>query len=208
VNGAAPIVFAIDDNPSVRKALARLLKSAGFRVEAFASADEFLRHPLPANPACLVLDVRMPGLSGLDLQRVFAERNINLPIVFITGHGDIPMTVRAMKAGAVDFLAKPFNDADLLAAVRSAITRHTQSQRVEAELAEIRRRADSLSPREREVMALVVRGLLNKQVGHKLGVAEKTIKVHRARVMRKMQADSLAELVRMAERIGVKFPKP
>jgi len=203
-----PIVFVIDDDPSVRKALGRLLKSLRFRVEMFTSAEEFLQQPLPDVPACVILDVHMPGLSGLDLQRTLADSSGGLPIVFITGHGDIPMTVRAMKAGAVDFLAKPFNDLDLLAAVRQAIARHAQARQARAELAEIQERAESLSPREREVMAHVVSGMLNKQTGHQLGVTEKTIKVHRAHVMRKMRADSLAELVRMAERIGVQSPQP
>jgi FixJ family two-component response regulator len=200
---AAPIVFVIDDDPSVRKALGRLLKSAGFPVEVFATAEEFLQQPLPDVPACMILDVRMPGLSGLDLQRTLAERNVSLPIVFLTGHGDIPMTVRAMKAGAVDFLPKPVHVQDLLAAVRQAIARHAQVRQAETEVAEIRRRVTLLSPREREVMALIVQGMLNKQAGHRLGVTEKTIKVHRAQVMRKMQVDSLAELVRLAQRIGV-----
>src|SRR6266542_2348379 len=165
----SPIVFVIDDDPSVRKALSRLLKSVGFPVEAFATSEEFLAQSLPDVPACVILDVRMPGLSGLDLQRTLAERNVSLPIVFLTGHGDIPMTVRAMKAGAVDFLPKPFNDQDLLAAVRQAVARHAQTRQAEAELAAIRQRAALPSPREREVMALIVRGMLNKQAGHQLG---------------------------------------
>jgi FixJ family two-component response regulator len=205
---AASTVFVIDDDPSVRKALGRLLKSVSLQVAVFASADEFLKHPVPEVPACVVLDVRMPGLNGLDLQRALAEKDASLPIVFITGHGDIPMTVRAMKAVAVDFLPKPFNNHDLLAAVRHAITRHAQARQAGAGLAEIRRRAQTLSPREREVMALVVSGRLNKQTGHQLGVSEKTVKAHRARVMEKMQAGSLADLVRMAEKIGVTSPQP
>ena len=205
----APNVFVIDDDPSVRKALGRLLKSAGFQVEAFASADEFLEQFQPdSEPACVVLDVCMPGLSGLDLQRALAKRKTSLPIVFITGHGDIPTTVRAMKAGAVDFLPKPFNNQDLLAVVRQAIAKHALARRTEAELSEIRRRAESLSPREQEVMAFVVSGIPNKQTGKQLGVTEKTIKVHRGHVMRKMRADSLAELVHLAERIGIKSPQP
>jgi FixJ family two-component response regulator len=200
---AVPLVFVVDDDPSVRRALGRLLKASGFGVDGFASAEEFLKHPPPDRPACVVLDVKMPGLGGLGLQRTLAERAAGLPIVFITGHGDIPMTVRAMKAGAVDFLPKPFNDQDLLAAVRQALARNAQARQAGADLAEIRRRAESLSPREREVMALVVSGKLNKQAGHQLGVTEKTIKAHRAQVMRKMHADSLAELVRMAERLGI-----
>jgi FixJ family two-component response regulator len=195
-----PVVFVIDDDPSVRRALARLFKYEGFRVETFATAQEFLSQPLPDSPACLILDVRMPGVNGLDLQTHLAERNARLPIVFITGHGDIPMTVRAMKAGAVDFLPKPFDDQQLLAIVGKAIARHAKARRADADLVEIRRRMDTLSPRERQVMALVVKGLVNKQSASKLGVTEKTIKVHRARVMRKTRARSLAELVRMAEK--------
>ena len=206
MNNVIPIVFVIDDNSSVRKALSRLVKSAGFRAEAFASAEAFLEQPLPNVPACVVLDVHMPGLSGLDLQRTLAERAACLPIVFITGHGDIPMSVQAMKAGAVDFLPKPFRDEDLLAAVRQGIARHRETQQAEAEVVEIRQRAETLSPREREVMALVVSGKLNKQTGHQLGVTVRTIKVHRAHVMHKMHAGSLAELVRMAERIGIPAP--
>jgi FixJ family two-component response regulator len=198
-----PTVLVIDDDPSVRRALARLLRAAGLRAETFASAEEFLGQPLPDGPGCLILDVSMPGLSGLDLQRTLAERNAGLPIVFLTGHGDIPTTVRAMKAGAVDFLPKPCDGQALLAAIRWAIARHAQTLQAGEELAAIRHRAESLSPREREVMALVVSGMLNKQVGHRLGVTEKTVKAHRAQVMSKMGADSLAELVRMADRIGV-----
>jgi FixJ family two-component response regulator len=197
-----PTVLVIDDDPSVQRALRRLLRSAGLRVETFGSAEEFLAQPAPDGPACVVLDVRMPGLNGLDLQRELAERSTDLPLVFITGHGDIPMTVRAMKAGAVDFLAKPFHDEDLLTAVRQAIARQASARQSQAELATIRQRAKTLSPRERQVLALVVRGMLNKQAGQRLGVSEKTIKAHRAQVMRKMGADSLAELVRMTERMG------
>jgi FixJ family two-component response regulator len=204
----AAVVFVVDDDDSVRKALGRLLKSAGLRAEVFPSAEEFLQRALPDQPVCLVLDVSMPGLSGLDLQHLLAERNVVLPIVFITGHGDIPMTVQAMKGGAVDFLPKPFHGQDLLAAVRVGINRHVQARQVEKERAEIRQRAASLSPREREVMALVVTGMLNKHVGQQLGVTEKTVKVHRAQVMRKMQAASLAELVRLAEKIGLPAPPP
>jgi FixJ family two-component response regulator len=195
-----PVVFVIDDDPSVRRALARLFKYEGFRVEIFSTAQEFLSQPLPDSPACLILDVRMPGLNGLELQTQLAARNVRLPIVFITGHGDIPMTVRAMKAGAADFLPKPFDDQRLLAVVRKAIARHTKTRLADEDLAEIRRRLESLSPREQQVMALVVKGLVNKQSAGKLGVTEKTIKVHRARVMRKMRARSLADLVRMAEK--------
>jgi FixJ family two-component response regulator len=204
----APLVCVIDDDPSVRKALGRLLKAAGFRVAVFAAAEEFLAQPPPAPPDCLVLDVLMPGLSGLDLQRSLAERNAPVPIVFITGHGDVPTSVRAMKAGARDFLPKPFRAEELLEAVRQAAAGCARARQAGAETEEIRRRAESLSRREREVMALVVAGLLNKQAGRQLGVSEKTIKVHRARVMRKMRAASLADLVRMAERIGGADPLP
>ena len=195
-------VFVIDDDPSVRKALGRLLRSAGYKTDAFESAQDFLRHPRSDAPACLVLDVQLPGLDGLGLQESLAGRNIGLPIVFITGHGDIPMSVRAMKAGAVDFLPKPFEDCQLLAAVQQAISRDSLVRDARAEADELRRRIDSLTSRERQVMALVANGLLNKQVGHRLGVCEKTVKAHRAQVMRKMQAESLAELVRMVEKLG------
>jgi len=197
---AAPLALVIDDDPSLRKALRRLLQAHGLRVETFASAEQFLEYAVPDAPACLVLDVQMRGLSGLDLQRALAERNARLPIVFLTGHGDIPMSVRAMKAGATDFLAKPCKGPDLLAAVQQAIARHAQTRRAGAELEEVRKRVDSLTLREREVMALVVTGMLNKQVGAQLGVSEKTVKVHRARMMRKMGANSLAELVRMSQK--------
>jgi FixJ family two-component response regulator len=200
----APIVFVVDDDASIRRALARLLRADGLSVTTFASAQEFLHHGRPAAPACLVLDVRMPELDGLELQRSLNEANSALPIVFITGHGDIPMSVRAMKAGAVDFLPKPFDDQELLSAVRQAIAKDQQGRRERANTAALRERAESLTAREHEVMALVVSGLLNKQIGHRLGVSEKTIKVHRGQAMRKMRAGSLAELVRMAEKIGIK----
>src|SRR5438876_3347555 len=200
----APIVFVVDDDPSVRKALARLLKSALLPVEVFASAQEFLERPLPDAPACLILDVRMPGLDGLDLQSALAERNSSLPIIFVSGRGNIATAVRAMKGGAVDFLTKPVNDQELLMTVRRALARHAQARQAGAELAGIRQRAQGLSQREREVMALVVSGLLNKQAGYKLGITEKTIKVHRAQVMHKMGANSLPELVRMAERMELR----
>jgi FixJ family two-component response regulator len=199
----APTVFVVDDDPSVRRALGRLLKAWGFRVQTFASAEELLRHPLPDGPACVVLDVSMPGINGLDLQRTLAEQEPGLPIVFITGHGDIPMSVQAMKAGAVDFLPKPFANQDLLAAVRQALARGAQSRQEAAETAALRQRAAALSAREREVMALVVSGLLNKQAGHRLGVTEGTVKAHRGKVMDKMGAGSLAELVHMATRLGM-----
>lgn len=202
----APLVFVVDDDPSVRTAVSRFLKSVGFQVAAFASAEEFLLHPLPDKPACVILDVFIPGLDGLAALHALAQRNASPPVVFITGHGDIPLSVRAMKAGAVDFLPKPFTNQDLLSAVRSALDRHIYARRAETELSALRGRLESLSPREREVMAFVVRGMLNKQIGHRLGVCEKTIKAHRARVMAKMQAESLADLVRMAEKLGVRPP--
>ncbi|HKB35279.1 MAG TPA: response regulator transcription factor [Gemmataceae bacterium] len=201
---AAPIVFVVDDDASVRRALARLLQADGLTVATFASAKEFLHHGRADAPACLVLDVRLPELDGLELQRSLNEENSALPIVFITGHGDIPMSVRAMKAGAVDFLPKPFDDQELLSAVRQAIAKDLQGRREQASTAVLRERAESLTAREHEVMALVVSGLLNKQIGHRLGVSEKTVKVHRGQAMRKMRAGSLAELVRMAEKIGIK----
>lgn len=197
-------VFVVDDDPSVRGAVGRLLKSVGLRVEAFASAEEFLQYPLPDAPSCVILDLCIPGLGGLGAQHALAERNTSPPVVFITGYGDIPVSVRAMKAGAVDFLPKPFANQDLLAAVRSALSRHQRVRQAAKEISSIRQRVETLSPREHEVMAFVVSGMLNKQIGHRLGVCEKTIKAHRARVMEKMQADSLADLVRMAEKVGIK----
>jgi FixJ family two-component response regulator len=201
-----PLVFVVDDDASVQRAIARLLRSAEFRAEMFGTADEFLARPVHDGPGCVILDVCLPGLNGLDVQHALAERHANLPIVFLTGHGDIPMTVRALKAGAVDFLTKPVHEVSLLAAVREALARQAQALRADSELAEIRRRAATLSRREQEVLALVVRGMLNKEVGRQLGVTVKTIKVHRARVMHKMQAESLAGLVLMADRLGVTEP--
>jgi FixJ family two-component response regulator len=203
MNETSPVVFVVDDDPSVRGAVGRFLKSTGLQVVTFASAEEFLQHPLPDVPTCVVLDVFMPGLDGLDTQHALTERHASLPVIFITGYGDIPLSVRAMKTGAVDFLPKPFSNRALLTSVNVALARHTHARQAEIEFATIRRRIESLSPREREVMALVVRGNLNKQIGHRLGVCEKTIKVHRSRVMQKMQADSLADLVRMTEKVGV-----
>jgi FixJ family two-component response regulator len=197
----APIVFLVDDDDAVRRALARLIRSAGYQVEAFASARAFLEHQwAAAGPACLVLDVRLPDRSGLELQRELNRASRILPIIFISGHGDIPMTVTAMKAGAADFLPKPIQDVDLLGAIEQAIDRASRAQVLQLELDAIQSRFDHLTPREREVMALVVTGLLNKQVARELGTVEKTIKVHRARVMEKMGVHSLAELVRVAEK--------
>jgi FixJ family two-component response regulator len=199
-----PTVFLVDDDASVRKALARLVKSAGYQAQAFASAREFLDSDWHSQgPACLVLDVRMPGLSGIDLQRELQTANAILPIIFITGHGDIPTSVKAMKAGAVDFLPKPVKDRVLLQAIEQGLARAVRDRAEREEREEIQRRIDTLTPREREVMSLVVRGLLNKQIAFELGTVEKTIKVHRARVMEKMQVGSLAELVRIAERAGI-----
>jgi len=199
-----PNVFLVDDDASVRRALARLIKSAGHQVQTFASAREFLGTNADIEEAaCLVLDVRMPGLTGIDLQRELRTMNRNLPIVFITGHGDIPMSVNAMKAGAVDFLPKPVKDTDLLRAIAQAIARAYRDRAERKEIEDIQRREENLTPREREVMTLVASGMPNKRIAFELGAAEKTIKVHRARVMEKMQAGSLAELVRLAERVGI-----
>jgi FixJ family two-component response regulator len=196
------IVFVVDDDVSVRESLELLLRTAGWHPETFASAQEFLCRPHPTGPCCLVLDVTLPGLSGLDLQKRLAERT-DMPIIFITGHGDVPMTVQAMKAGAAEFLTKPFKDDVLLDAIRSAIERSRAALRLDSEMRALRNCYASLTPREREVMALVVSGLLNKQVGGELGISEITVKAHRGQVMRKMKADSLPDLVTMAARLGL-----
>jgi len=195
------IVFVVDDDPSIREAIKSLISLVGLRVETFGSAQEFLRTERPDLPGCVVLDVEMPGLSGLDLQRELAANGIELPIIFITGYGDIPMSVRAMKAGATEFLTKPFRDQDLLDAIQQALERDRAARQHSKEIAELRKRFDALTSREREVMNLVVGGWLNKQIGFELKISEITVKIHRGRVMGKMGAQSLAELVRMTERL-------
>ena len=204
VSAKPPIVFVVDDDQAVREAISSLIASVGLGVETFKTAQEFLNRKRPDGPGCLILDVRLPGLSGLDLQRELTRTGTPIPIVFMTGHGDVPMSVQAMKAGALDFLTKPFSDQQLLDAVHQAIDRDRLEGRQRTEQAELRRRYDSLTPREREVMALVVAGLLNKQIAAELGITEITVKVHRAQVMHKMQADSLTDLVRTAERIELR----
>jgi FixJ family two-component response regulator len=199
-----PIVFIVDDDASVREALSSLIRSIGLRAEVFGSAAEFLRKPRPDAPSCLILDVRLPGASGLEFQAELARARIEIPIVFITGHGDIPMSVRAMKAGAVEFLTKPFRDQDLVDAVQAALERAAAGHANQKALSELKAKFDTLTSREQEVMAYVTGGLLNKQVAAELGVTEVTVKVHRGSVTRKMGAKSLAELVRMADALGVR----
>ncbi|HEY4781373.1 MAG TPA: response regulator [Chthoniobacterales bacterium] len=204
---AVPVVFVVDDDQSVRRAIKRLVESVGLRVELFGSAQEFLRSERPDSASCLVLDIRLPGISGLDFQRELAKAGIHIAVVFITGHGDIPMTVRAMKAGAVEFLTKPFRDQDLLDAIQQGLERDRTRRAQESEVATLRERFELLTPREREVLPWVASGLPNKQIADAVGASEATIKVHRSQLMRKMGAPSLADLVRMAEKMGIAVPE-
>ena len=203
-----PIVFVVDDDPSMRKALANLFRSVGLRAEVFGSARELLETELPDVASCLVLDIRLPGPSGLDFQAELAKANIQIPIIFMTGHGDIPMTVKAMKAGAIDFLTKPFRDQDMLDAVATAIERDRTRRKDQKAVAELRAVFETLTTRERDVFALVASGLMNKQIAAEIGLAEITVKIHRGHIMRKMGARSLADLVRMAEMLGIRRTKP
>jgi len=203
----AYIVFVVDDDPSVRRAIKRLVESVGLHVELFGSATEFITSSRPDVASCLVLDIRLPGISGLDFQRELVQAKNEIPMIFITAHGDIPMTVRAMKAGAVEFLTKPFRDQDLLDAIQLGLERDRVRRQRQAETAMLRERLESLTPREREILPLVVSGLLNKQVGAEIGATEATVKVHRSQLMRKMGASSLADLVRMSEKMGIAVPE-
>ena len=207
MNERAPIVFVVDDDPSVRRSIKRLIGSVGLQVELFGSAQAVLLSKRPDAPSCLVVDIRLPGISGLDFQHELAEANIHIPIIFITAHGDIPMTVRAMKAGAVEFLTKPFREQDLLDAIQLALERDRARRQGDAEIAVLRERFESLTPREREVLPWVVSGLLSKQIADAIGTSEASVKVHRSQLIRKMAADSLADLVRMAEKMGIPIPK-
>ena len=203
ITDSTPVVFVVDDDISVRESLESLIKWAGWQAETFESAEEFLARPRTSAPSCLVLDVSLPDLNGLDLQKLIAADRTDMPIIFITGHGDVPMTVQAMKAGAVEFLTKPIDDEALLSSIRHSIERSKSVLDEESEMQELRGCYASLTPREQEVMALVVSGLLNKQVGIKLGISEITVKAHRGKMMQKMKADSLADLVKMAVRLGI-----
>lgn len=202
-----PVIAIVDDDPSVREGLESLIRSVGWRAETFASAQEFLDRARAEAASCLILDLQLPGLSGLDLQKRMAEVELEIPIVFLTGHGNIPVSVKAMKAGAVEFLTKPFEEQELLKAIQEAIERDRRTRRQHAETRELRARYESLTPREQQVMRQVVSGLLNKQIAAELNITEYTVKIHRGRVMGKMQADSLADLVRMAENLGIRSKK-
>jgi FixJ family two-component response regulator len=204
MNEIAPIVFVVDDDNLFRRSTERLIRVAGWNVQSFASASDFLKNPRPEGPACLVLDVHMPGLSGMDLQQELARMGLDIPIIFITGRGDIPMSVRAMKAGATEFLAKPFRGPVLIDAIRAAIEKDRSAREKRSEIRDFRERYNQLTPREREVMALIAEGLLNKQVAGKLKTTEATVKFHRAHIMKKMGVDSLVSLIRMTEKLGVK----
>jgi FixJ family two-component response regulator len=207
MNETLPIIFVVDDEPAVGVSIKRLLNSVGLEARHFTSASEFLRAKRPDAPGCIVLDVRLPDLSGLDLQQELAKANVDLPVIFVTGHADVPMTVRAMKAGAVEFLTKPFREQELLEAVQRAIRRHRQTRDQSASIKVLQSRYDLLTPREREVLPLVASGLLNKQVAAELKASEKTIKVHRGQLMQKMEAHSLSDLIRMAQQLGVLSPR-
>jgi FixJ family two-component response regulator len=207
-SAAEPIVFVVDDDAAMRETLSSLFRSVYLRVELFGSAHEFLQSKIPDAASCLVLDIRLPGVSGLDFQLELAEADIRIPIIFMTGHGDVPMSVKAMKAGAIDFLTKPFRDQDMLDAVTRALERDQRRRDNEKVVSELRIRFDSLTSREREVMAPVVAGLMNKQIAFELGVTEITVKVHRSHMMRKMKARSLVDLVRMADLLGIRHAKP
>jgi FixJ family two-component response regulator len=201
------LVFVIDDDASTRETLSSLIRSVGLQVQLFASAQDFMKTKRPDAPSCLVLDIRLPGINGLDFQQKLAHLNIGMPIIFITGHGDIQMSVRAMKAGAIEFLTKPFRDQDLLDAIHAGLEKDRERRRRDAEIAELQTRFASLTPRERQVLPLVVSGRLNKQIAAEIGISEAATKVHRSQLMRKMRADSLPELVRMAEKMGISIPE-
>lgn len=203
LNHKDPKVFVVDDDDSIRKSLGRLIRSAGFQAEIFSSADEFISREAYEGPCCLILDVRMPGMSGLDLQQKLNRLKVSLPIIFITGHGDVPMSVKAMKAGAIDFLPKPFNDQELLDVTCRALERSKQIRKELLEISSIKKKINTLTPRQYEVFTMVVSGMLNKQIAYKLGISEKTVKVHRARIMEKMRVEYLADLVRLAVRMGI-----